>query len=197
MIVHLLTGQKGTTYKTGCGVDLKSKEAMPDNVSGWSSNISCPPCATRLFVTHNMHKTIDLDDPTVAKKFHFSGKPFGFRWILDGRVVYIYEDPEGFSAMCCIPISNFVPDTLQRECTYVDAQAAAREWVIKHGDGHIRDAPKQHRKKVISSAPRKKAPPEGYTGSLCVKCGKIDEDDLVPNPENMFEEVCMVCLLKK
>lgn len=196
MIVHLLINQKDTVYKAGCGVESKVKGPMPDDFSGWSSDITCPKCATRLWVTHSMTLILDLDDPTVAQKFHFSSKPWGFRWLRDGALIYIYETPEESSPMCAVPVSKFVPETLNRPPTYEEAQQAAKAWVIKHGDNRTHSAPKRHRAKVKKAAPPPKPRiPEGYTGSLCAKCGKIDEGDFVPNPENMLEEVCMTCLI--
>ena len=198
LVVHLLTGQSSSEYKAGCGIVLKSKDGMPDDFSGWSSDISCPKCATRLFVTHNMTKLIDIDNPEVAKKFHFSSKPWGFRWLIDEQLVYVYEQPEAPYAMCAFAVYTFVPECLERTPTYTDAQTAAREWVIKHGDNRVHNAPKKHRAAVKKAAPPPKPRiPEGYTGALCCVCGKIDEGDFVPNPENMLEEICMTCLISK
>lgn len=202
-IVHLLTSQKDSSYNSGCGLSEMSKTGMPSDFSGWSSDITCPKCATRLWVTHGMTKIIDLDDPAVAKKFHFTGKPFGFRWLIGSQLVYIYESPEELSPACAIPISNFVPECLHRPCEYSDAQTTAREWVIKHGDGRVVSTSTSKKKPPVRSRARKPAPPPkpfvpaDYTGELCAKCGKIDEGDFVPNPNNMLEQVCMVCLLKK
>lgn len=197
MTVHLLTGQSSSEYNTGCGIVLKSKDGMPSDLSGWSSDITCPTCATRLFVTHDMTMIVDLDDTERVQKFHFGGKPWKFRWLRNELLIYIYEE-HGDHAMCAIPISNFVPECLSRTPTYEDAQAAAREWVIKHGDNRVHNAPKRHRATVKKAAPPPKPKvPEGYDGALCCKCGKIDDGDFVPNPNNMLEEICMTCLIKQ
>lgn len=202
LLTHLLVGQSGSSYNAGCGESLKSTDGMPENISGWSSDISCPTCATRLFVSHDMTKIIDLDDPRVAKKFHFNSKPWGFRWVIDVPLLYVYTKPEAHYAMCAVPVGNFVPEVLIRQCTYSDAQTAAREWVIKHGENRMpvttgkRPQRKAKVKATKPQVPPKPAIPAGYTGVLCAKCGKIDEGDFVPNPTNMLEEVCMVCLVK-
>lgn len=203
MSIHLLTEQKAQDFTTGCGRSTRSKD-MPPDMTGWSMEVTCPLCVTRLFVAHKrlenlveMTKTIDLDDPTVAKKFHFSGKRFGFRWLIDGRVIYVYETPDGFSPMLALPIQNFVPDTHNRDCTYADAQSAARDWIIKHEDGFANPtaAHSKHKKAVIKSAPRKPKMPAGYDGPLCASCGKPDEGDFMPHPENMLAHLCMTCLV--
>lgn len=203
--VHLVTEVKASVYSSGCGKSFKSKDGMPDNLSGWSSDITCPLCATRLFVVHKrlenlveMKKSLDLDDPTVAKKFHFSGKKFGFRWLLGGRLVYVYESPEGFSPMMALCMQNFVPDTLEREPMYTDAQTVAREWIIKHGDNFAstgKSPAKKHRQRIVKTAPSKPKIPEGYEGPLCKSCGKHDEGDFMPHPELMLEHLCMTCLV--
>lgn len=196
-LVHLLTSQKETTYNSGCGLSQKAKGPMPDNFSGWSSDITCPKCATRLWVTHSMTKILDLDDPTLVQKFHFTGKPWKFRWLRGEQLVYIFEENSN-SAMCAVPVSNFVPDCLQRTPEYTDAQVTAREWVIKHGNNREYNAPKNHRNRVKKTAPPPKPKvPEGYTGSLCCVCGKIDEGDFVTDPNNMLQEICMTCLISQ
>lgn len=195
-VIHLLTEQKGTEFLSGCGLGWKDKDKPPD-LTGWSMDLTCPLCITRLFVTHrkvtDLSKTLDLDDPTVAKKFHFSGKRFGFRWLIDGRVVYVYSTPDDFSPMLALPIQNFVPDTHGRDCTYADAQSAARDWIIGHEDGY--SAAQPAKKKAALVSPPKPKVPAGYTGPLCKGCGKPDEGDFMPHPENMIEQLCMTCLV--
>ena len=193
MLIHLLTERKADIYTSGCGLTARS----PSELTAWSMDLTCPSCITRLFVTHrrvdNVTLTLDLDNPEVAKKFHFSSKPFGFRWLVNKPVLYVYETPEEPSPALALPIQNFVPEIKERPATYEDAQVTAREWVTHHE--HHFSAPKKQKKRVITSPPKPKIP-EGYDGPLCVKCGKIDEGDFMPNPENMFEQVCMVCLIK-
>lgn len=194
MTIHLLTEQKAEIYTAGCGLEQKSK-SKPANVTAWSMDLTCPSCITRLFVTHrkvdDLAKTIDLDNPEVAKKFHFTGKQFGFRWLIDHPVLYVYETPDEFSPALALPIQNFV-DIHGRAATYPDAQVTAREWIIHHADNF--NAPAVKKKKVIASPPKPKVP-EGYTGPLCKGCGKHDEGDFMPHPENMLEQLCMTCLV--
>lgn len=204
--VHLLTKQQGNVYTTGCGREEKSSSGMPDDISGWSHDVTCPLCATRLIVhkrleSHEeMTKLIDLDDPNVAKKFRFEGKRHGFRWLIGTPLVYVYNYHEDYSAMLALPIQNFVPEIHGREITYEDAQVTARAWITKHGDsfaatGALTASTSASRKRMTRQPPKPVVPP-GYDGPLCAKCGKIDEGDFMPNPANMLEEVCMPCLIK-
>lgn len=203
MIVCVLTAQAGDLYTTGCGRQYKSSE-MPEEVTGWSSEVTCPLCATRVLFHqkvenfNEMTLLIDLGNPEVAKPFHFSTKRFRFKWVVGGRLVYVYNSELDYSPMLAIGIAY--PD----EPTYENAQVLAKLWILEKEDHFaVTGAPRGAvsvsgggYKRARKSAPPKPIVPPGYDGLLCSTCGKIDEGDFMPSPTNMLEQVCMTCLVK-
>lgn len=164
---------------------------MPAEITSWNRYVTCILCATRAVVHkrleswESMKALIDLDNPEVAKKFHFTGKRFRFRWLISGRLVYVYNSEQSISPMMAIHIDPDEPSL------YEHAQAAARNWIVNHGDGHAE--PNTHertrRQAIIKIAPRV---PAGYTGPLCPGCKKPDEGDFVDHGE---QKVCVTCLI--
>jgi len=154
-------------------------------LSGWSSKVTCPLCATRVIV-HKKVETweevtllIDLEDPTVAKFFHFESKRFKFAWLIGLSTIYVYNEREAYSPSFAIPIPY------EDEKTYENAQVTAKMWILEHGDRHAPSGPA-----------RKSTPKKPVAGPHCDKCGKKDEGDCVESPADSTLLRCMPCYIK-
>lgn len=197
-VVHLLTGQSGQEYTSGCGLVYKSK-TKPVELSAWSGALTCPLCTTRLFVVHRKITSwedllilCNLDDTTVAKPFHFGGLRFRFRWLIGKPLIYVYDFPHSIAASGAFGIEY------GNEMTYENAQERARrhvqsligkfdkEFVLesyKPGTALVRKA----------SQPVQRAIPSGPHCRLCLK---VDEGDLMFDPSDITQQLCMPCLVK-
>ena len=186
-MIHALKSQSNGLYQACCGITVKAR-SLPDDFTGWNSKTTCPCCATctvlhlHLTTWEEVMLLIDLDDPAVAQRFHFTGKRFSFRWLIGGRLIYVYNSQESFSPMLAIHLPY------GEESSYQVAQLTAREWISKHGDSHGETTHKAKpalQKPVVPSGPH------------CDYCKKPEEGDCVPHPKDPTLLACMACFIKE
>lgn len=188
MLVHLLTSQAAQAFTGGCGYTAHAKQ-MPEEFSAWQSLITCPLCVARSILhkkvgtIEEMTLLIDLDAPEV-RRFKFTGKPFRFRFLHPH--IYVYLNEESPYCMLAIPCDDEYPDGVHAE---------AKLWILEHEHLHSQDRSWQKKGSAVRAAVQQLDDPS-YTGIRCAICKKKDEGDFLPSPNNITEQVCMICLVK-
>lgn len=208
--VHSLTGRDNQKYITGCGLSIESK-AFPKNVTGWTSEMTCIPCLARVYVIHEpltptemerwMLDNVTFDENTVKFKF----KTFAWRfWWNPGHVmVYVFHGEDSKVPFMSLPLNK-------TDRTREGAIERARQWINDRSFYNAEEV-QEYQDKVDNRAKVRKEGsktvitgmiaqpttkiPEGYDGPLCKACGKHDEGDFMPHPDDITQSLCMTCLV--